>query len=140
MLPNHLPLNNLERYWKNGLVKPILFCLFFIISLVLFTLPASKVPRIYWIDIPHFDKLIHAGIFAVLCILAYLWLSHYYASQEKRIAIVIVFVMAAYGILIEFIQAELIEGRSFEKLDILADFTGCLIFLFSRPILKRLNF
>lgn len=46
--------------------------------------------------------------------------------------------MTGYGIGIEFIQAELIEGRSFEKLDILADFIGCLLFLVGRPILKRL--
>ncbi len=106
----------------------------------MFTLPASKVPRVYWANVPHFDKIIHAGIFAVLCILAYLWLSHYFASSEKKIAIVIVLLMITYGVAIEFIQAELIEGRSFEKLDILADFTGCIIFLFSRHLLKRINF
>ncbi len=101
-------------------------------------MPASKVPRIYWINIPHFDKIIHAGIFAVLCTTAYLWLSHYYSNSEKKIAIYIVLLMTGYGIGIEFIQAELIEGRSFEKLDILADFTGCILFLIGRPVLKRL--
>jgi VanZ family protein len=101
-------------------------------------LPASKVPRLYWLDIPHFDKIIHAGIFAVLCSLAYLWLSHHFAKAEKLIAWMIVLLMAAYGVAIEFIQAALIEGRSFEKLDIAADFTGCCLFLISRPILKRL--
>jgi VanZ family protein len=130
-------LNSLERFWKNGLLKPILFCLFFITSLILFTLPASKVPRIYWLDIPHFDKIIHAGIFAVLCITAYLWISHFYAKAEKKIAIMIVLSMATYGVVIEFVQANLIEGRSFEELDIAADFTGCIIFLFCRPFLKQ---
>lgn len=100
-------------------------------------MPANKVPRVYWLNIPHFDKLIHAGIFAVLCITAYLWLSHHFASSEKKIALIIVLLMAIYGVVIEFIQAELIEGRSFEKLDILADFTGCIIFLLARPLLKR---
>lgn len=47
--------------------------------------------------------------------------------------------MAIYGVAIEFIQAELIEGRSFEILDILADFTGCIIFLLTRPFLKQFN-
>jgi len=108
--------------------------------LILFTLAASKVPRIYWINIPHFDKLIHAGIFAVLCTTAYLWLSHYYSSAEKKIAFIIVLLMTGYGIGIEFIQAELIEGRSFEKLDIVADFTGCMLFLLARPLLRRISF
>lgn len=44
--------------------------------------------------------------------------------------------MTFYGIGIEFIQAELIEGRSFEELDIVADFVGCILFLISRPFLK----
>jgi len=46
--------------------------------------------------------------------------------------------MTGYGIGIEFIQAELIEGRSFEELDIVADCVGCILFLISRPFLKRL--
>ena len=133
-------MNNSERFWKSGLIKPTLFSLFFITSLILFTLAASKVPRIYWINIPHFDKLIHAGIFAVLCTTAYLWLSHYYSSAEKKIAFIIVLLMTGYGIGIEFIQAELIEGRSFEKLDIVADFTGCMLFLLARPLLRRISF
>ncbi|OYZ02340.1 MAG: hypothetical protein B7Y37_04355 [Sphingobacteriia bacterium 28-36-52] len=131
-------MNNSERFWRSGLIKPTLFSLFFITSLILFTLPASKVPRIYWLQIPHFDKIIHAGIFTVLCATAYLWLNHYYSHAEKMIAFLIVFLMTGYGIGIEFIQAELIEGRSFEILDILADFTGCILFLISRPFLKRL--
>jgi VanZ family protein len=102
-------------------------------------LPASKVPRIYWIHIPHFDKIIHAGIFAVLCTTAYLWLSHNYSAAKKKIALLIVLLMTGYGIGIEFIQSALIEGRSFEKLDILADFTGCFIFLLALPLLKRIN-
>ncbi|MFY8025590.1 MAG: VanZ family protein [Sediminibacterium sp.] len=129
-------MSSLERSWKNGLFKPILFCLFFITSLILFTLPANKVPRVYWLEIPNFDKIIHAGIFAALCISAYLWLSHFYPKSEKKIAIIIVLVMAAYGIAIEFIQVRFIEGRSFEELDIAADFTGCIIFLLCRPLLK----
>ena len=48
--------------------------------------------------------------------------------------------MTGYGIGIEFIQAELIEGRSFEKLDIVADFTGCMLFLLARPLLRRISF
>lgn len=44
--------------------------------------------------------------------------------------------MTSYGIAIEFIQAELIEGRSFEELDIVADFIGCVLFLISRSFLK----
>ncbi len=131
-------MNNLERLWKSGLIKPTLFSLFFITSLILFTLPASKVPRVYWLQIPHFDKVIHTGIFAVLCTTAYLWLSHYYSNAQKKIAFLIVLLMTGYGIGIEFIQAELIEGRSFEELDIVADCVGCILFLISRPFLKRL--
>ncbi|WP_264898268.1 VanZ family protein [Sediminibacterium sp. TEGAF015] len=131
-------MSNLGKYWKNGPIKPILFFLFFITSFVVFTLPASRVPRIYWINIPHFDKLIHAGIFISLCSSAYLWLVNSFPDFERRIAWTIVLAMGFYGILIEFIQANFIPGRSFEILDILADLAGCMVFWGFRFIIKRL--
>lgn len=138
MLPNHLPLINLGKYWKNGPLKAILFILLFIVSFIVFTLPASKVPRIYWLTIPQFDKVIHAGIFISLCSSAYLWLVSIFPDFEKRIAMTIVLIMALYGIIIEFIQVNFIIGRSFELLDILADLAGCLVFLGFRFFIKRL--
>jgi hypothetical protein len=129
---------NLRKYWKNGLIKAIFFILLFIVSVIVFTLPASKVPRVYWINIPHFDKVIHAGIFISLCSSAYLWMVNGFPDYEKRIAWTIVLAMGLYGIVIEFIQASFIEGRSFEVLDIYADLAGCLVFLGFRFFIKRL--
>ncbi len=48
-----------------------------------------------------------------------------------------ILILVGYGIGIEFIQDNLIEGRSFEIKDILADTSGCLIFFICYLIYRR---
>ena len=113
-----------------ALLALVLFLVAFLGSLFLFTLPGNKVPSFYWIKIPQLDKFIHAGIFFTLCFTA---ATAIYSIFHKRIggllALIIAGLFLFYGIGVEFYQESVVEGRSFEKLDILADGAGCLLFL-----------
>ncbi|TAG10816.1 MAG: hypothetical protein EAZ35_10120 [Sphingobacteriia bacterium] len=130
-------MNNLEKFWKNGRLKSLLFFSILLTSLVLFTLPGSKVPTISWLNIPHLDKIIHNIIFFSLSTSLYIWLAAAFPPIKKKGVIVMILILVGYGIAIEFIQDNLIEGRSFEIKDILADTSGCLIFFICYLIYRR---
>jgi len=113
-----------------ALLALVLFLVAFLGSMFLFTLPGNKVPSLNWIKIPQMDKWIHAGIFFTLCFTA---ATAIYSIFHKRIggllALIISSFFLSYGIGVEYFQESAVEGRSFEKLDILADGVGCLLFL-----------
>ena len=99
------------------------------ISLFLLTLPGSSVPSgWFFIHIPQFDKIVHIGMFGMLCILF-----HYPAFQStltnpQKIGWYWLVSIAGilYGVAMEFVQRVLVANRSFEGADILADMVGCL--------------
>jgi VanZ family protein len=103
----------------------------FLLTLWLFTLPGSTIPKLDWFHALHGDKLVHAFLFCVLCCLFMLPLLQLIQLHKKRNAIfwLIVVVFSLYGIAIEFIQRDYIANRSFDLRDIIADTTGCFIAL-----------
>ena len=115
---------------KSASLYLLVFLIAFFGSMFLFTLPGKEIPSVLWINIPQLDKLIHAGIFFTLC---YTAAATIFALTQKEIggllALIIAGVFIAYGTGVEFYQEQEVEGRSFEKLDILADAAGCLLFL-----------
>lgn len=74
-----------------------------------------------WFGIPHFDKLVHTGIFFVYSFLIFM-----YNGNFLRSAIITVIFTAFYGILIETLQRTV--GRGFDIKDYLFDFIGVGIF------------
>ena len=103
----------------------------FILSLVLFTLPGSAFPKEDWLDKIFFDKWVHTGLFAVLVIL---WCLSWYsfkttatAGKLLRAFIIIGILFLGYGIAIEFIQKYWVVNRSFDVGDIIADGIGSAI-------------
>lgn len=95
----------------------------FVIMCILFFLPGSALPKENWLDVIHFDKWVHVGLFAVLVFLwrgAFDWEVSYYN-------IVLLFFAFAYGLLVEFIQKNWVPNRSFDLFDVLADMTGGII-------------
>jgi VanZ family protein len=102
------------------------------ISLFLLTLPGSSIPSgWFFIHIPQFDKIVHIGMFGLLC-LCY----HYPAytstltSRQKTSWYWLVSLLGvAYGVAMEFVQRDMVANRSFEGADILADMVGCLVAL-----------
>jgi hypothetical protein len=117
---------------KNRLKKNYLFLSaaigWFIISIILLTLPGTAFPQEDWLDKIWFDKWVHIGMFSIL---AWLWCAYWYyhkmneaAATLKRIFIAIGIFCLLYGILMEFVQKNYIPYRSFDFGDIVADAVG----------------
>lgn len=113
---------------------------FFIITVVLLTLPGTSFPKSHLFDIPYFDKWIHIGMFGLLCSLFSLPIKDLLISnsQKRNWFLAIMLIGIGYGISMEFVQKYWIPNRSFEVMDILADSVGCLLaFVFSLQILRK---
>ncbi len=114
----------------NYFILPILFFLFcFLGSIYLFIIPGDDLPTMSWLRVPFLDKYIHVGIFFTLCITATSILSRFSSGRITYLAISIIsMVFILYGVGVEYYQENYVEGRAFEKADILADAVGCLFF------------
>ena len=98
-------------------------------SLFLLTLPGSSVPSgWFFIHIPQFDKIVHIGMFGMLCILFHFpaFTSPLSGRQKLGWYWLISIAGILYGVAMEFVQRELVTNRSFEGADILADMVGSL--------------
>ncbi len=108
--------------------------LFFLITILLLTLPGSSFPRSHFFDIAYFDKWVHIGLFGILCFLfSYpITLQSITDNKKKYWFWVILFLGIGYGILMEFVQKYWVVNRSFDLLDMVADAIGSsLAFLLS---------
>ncbi|HMZ45646.1 MAG TPA: VanZ family protein [Chitinophagaceae bacterium] len=114
-----------------------------IISLWLFTLPGTAIPKFDLFTKLQGDKLIHAIIFIVLCISFLLPLHNIqpYCANNKFWFLFIILVFGMYGLAIEFVQEKFIKFRSFDVGDIVADWVGCFIGfkLFIRYWIKKIG-
>ena len=110
------------------------------ISLFLLTLPGSSVPSgWFFIHIPQFDKIVHIGMFGMLCILFHFPAFTSPLSGKQKISWYWLVSIAGilYGVAMEFVQRDLVANRSFEGADILADMVGSLGALAIALSLKR---
>jgi hypothetical protein len=88
-------------------------------------LPSNDVPTI---KIPHFDKIIHFGLYFMFSFLLYK------SFVELRLIIAL---SISYGAIIEFLQDVLTTSRSFDWLDILANSFGVTFFIIFVLILEH---
>ncbi len=87
------------------------------VILILCLLPKSDLPSDGWfIDIPHFDKLVHVGLFAVF------FATLFHANPKRGWQHVLI--CLALGGLVEILQEAMEAGRSAEWLDFFADAIG----------------
>lgn len=102
----------------------------FALILILLTLPGSEFPNpIPWMKLIHFDKWVHAGLFAALNWLMLLPAAKHIHSKrylQRRIWFTTLSVIA-WGLTTEFIQDQWIPNRSFEWADWAADSVGAII-------------
>ncbi len=103
-----------------NLLLPVSALIFFTI---LFCLPGSAFPKEDWLTDLYFDKWVHIGIFTVLL---FLWCRAIQVRQPV-IYIILVAIAIMYGFLIESIQDRLVENRSWDLGDVVADFIGSII-------------
>jgi VanZ family protein len=131
---------------KNSLNKTTLAFVgaiaWFLISILLLTIPGTAFPEEDWLDKIWFDKWVHVGMFASLVVL---WCLAFRLSKRNRgvnlsrtfWTIAIIFL--GYGVAMEFIQQNFVPHRSFDSGDIVADVVGCaagLVFSMKRYIKK----
>jgi hypothetical protein len=120
---------------KNRLKKTYFFLFaaigWFIISVVLLTLPGTAFPKEDWLDKIWFDKWVHIGMFSIL---TWLWCGYWHlfklnkdAVPFRKIFIIIGLIFFGYGIIMEFVQKFYIPFRSFDIGDIIADGIGSAI-------------
>ena len=104
----------------------------FIISVVLLTIPGSAFPKENWLDKIWFDKWVHIGMFAIMVSLwCWAMLKIYSVSTRlKALFILIGLLSLSYGVGMEFVQKYFINNRSFDEGDIIADAVGCSLGVF----------
>jgi len=100
----------------------------FIIIIILLTLPASRLPQDQLFQIPQQDKIIHVVLFFILIYLFSLpFKSSTFSSFERKLWFIKITLSGlAFGIIMEFVQENFVLNRSYEILDIVADGVGCL--------------
>ena len=105
----------------------------FLIS-VLFFLPGSALPQEGLFGIPHFDKYVHAGFFAILL---FLW--RFYFDPAAGYSWLLFALAFCYGLGVEVIQHYFILYRSFDVGDVAADMVGAVLGLlcWSRRYIKK---
>jgi VanZ family protein len=100
--------------------------IWFVVSIILLTLPANDLPHSRLFDLPDFDKLVHFGMFFLLTVL---FSYPFSKSLAEHVTISAIFNKIAcsvilYGIIMEFVQKYFTVGRTFDITDILFDALG----------------
>ena len=91
----------------------------------------------HFLNIPHIDKIAHIILFGGLSIFWIIFFHYRKKSNSKVTPLMIVLLLSAYGVAIEFYQLKFIPNRSFDVGDIIADVCGAVCgYLATMLILK----
>jgi VanZ family protein len=108
----------------------------FIVTIVLMTLPASDIPSSSFLDEIYIDKWVHIGMFSILVFLTSF--PFYKKRYSSSVYFKITLAAIVYGVAMEFVQRYFTEGRSFDVWDMVADAAGAFIgFIFIKWIIRR---
>jgi hypothetical protein len=102
----------------------------FFLVLFLICLPGSAIPQVKtWLNVIHYDKWVHTGLFAVLTFLFIYPVTRLNLTEavKKNIAIKIALAACVWALTTEFIQKYFIPDRSFDIFDWAADNFGILV-------------
>ena len=98
-------------------------------------LPGENMPGSFLFSIPHFDKIIHMGMYASL---------GFVALTESRLDpprlarhVLLLFAIFAMSALIEILQATVVASRSAEWFDLLSNFLGLILGYIAHRIIGR---
>lgn len=114
----------MKKFW----LKLIPGLAWFFILLYLLCLPGEKVPKMEWLGIPHFDKIVHMGSFGLLTLLFFypFYTSVYSLERINKALNLLVVLLICWGLVTELIQHLLIANREFDPFDWLFDSLGVL--------------
>ncbi len=92
------------------------------------SVPGSSFPKTPFLAIPHFDKLVHLGIFAVFTFLLGYGLSKQPARWcQKYVYTITLLLGVIYSMLTEVVQHIFLAERTGDFWDFIADVAGCLV-------------
>ena len=111
----------------------------FVLIYVLLTLPGNDFPKNPFLELIHFDKWVHIGLFAGLVFLfCYPLMVKYH--YKKSVYFIIVILAIVYGVGMEYVQKYFTVDRSFDITDMLADAAGSIIgYFFFRFVAIRIR-
>ncbi len=125
-------ITGLKKYYKS--------IVWIIIMQYLLFSPASGIPKPGILVIPHFDKLVHFGMFFILIYLFVLE-SRKKGIVNNRNTMLFILLSVFYAALSECCQHMLITGREGSFADFIADIlgilTGLVAFKLSKPIIYK---
>lgn len=113
--------NPFKRYWPAIIWSAIIF--------LLLAIPGSDLPQeSSFLDIPHFDKWIHMGIFALFVILWCRALRIWHPAKKLFLNFILVALAGiAFGYAMELVQKYFIPNRDYDLWDVVADAAGSLL-------------
>jgi len=119
-----------KPFWRNIIWAAIIF--------ILCAVPGDELPKTNAIQIPHFDKIVHYGMFFIMGI--FLMAEFRIQTKLKRVTILIISILliGIYGGAIEFLQQNYFVNRSGDYMDLLADILGSITGIFFFVFLTRL--
>ena len=121
----------LKKYYKSFLSLILIFILCF--------LPGNTANKVTFFDIPHFDKLVHFGMYFIFSGILFFDLKKNSHLQKKQIISIIILLTIITGGSVELIQNYFIPGRSGDWFDLFADITGMLGFFTGKYFLYLLR-
>jgi glycopeptide antibiotics resistance protein len=98
-----------------------------LLILILCGMPGKDIPHISFLELLSFDKFVHASIFFVFILLTIrgFVLQTNYAKLQTSAKPIAFIICAAYGGLMEIMQATLFQDRSADIYDFVANSFGC---------------
>jgi len=109
----------LKKYYKTIIV--------FILVLLLSLLPADTAPKMRFINIPHFDKVVHFFMYFFLTSASLIDIKNNIKNPTKLLIFSVIFSIIVMSGFIEIIQENIILGRSGSWFDLIANILGILI-------------
>ena len=122
---------------ETGMKKFLPFIFWTLVIFALCSMPGKAIPKISWLELLSFDKLVHAGIFFVEQVL----LIHALYNFSKTFRYLALAFCVAYGGALELMQTYCFSERSGDILDFIANGTGAVLgLLLYNKISKKLGF
>ena len=108
-----------------------------IVIFVLCSIPGNSLPQTSMIEIPHFDKMVHFGLFFIMGIFLIAELTYQTKLSRISIAFITFALIAIYGGIIEVLQENYFSNRSGDFWDLCADVAGGITSVFMFSYLKK---
>lgn len=120
--------------WNKFLIRNIIWA---IVIFILCAIPGKDLPETTLVRIPHFDKIVHFGMFFIMGIFLYSELSIQTSLNRGKKIWISLSIIISYGAIIEYLQENYFISRSGDYVDLLADALGGFIAVLMYPFLKK---